>query len=237
MEQPGHDRRRLLALPLAIGAASLASACASASRKRKDAEEDIGPAEDLMREHGVLNRMLLVDEECVRRLGEPGVEASAPTLLKVVRGNADLALRFVHGYHEELENQEVFPRLERAGREVTLVGVLRAQHDAGRRVTDRILALVGEEFPHEAKDRQELGALLAAFVRMYRPHEAREDTVVFPAFHRMLEPREWDELGLKFEAREREVIGDRGFERAVDQVAGFERALGINDLAKVTAPV
>ena len=68
MEQPGHDRRRLLALPLAIGAASLASACASASRKRKDAEEDIGPAEDLMREHGVLNRMLLVDEECVRRL-------------------------------------------------------------------------------------------------------------------------------------------------------------------------
>jgi len=71
---------------------------------------------------------------------------------------------------------------------------------------------------------------------MYRPHEAREDTVVFPAFHRLFEPRAWVELGQKFEAREEELLGEKGFERSVEQVAGFERALGIHDLAKFTAP-
>ena len=236
MEQPGHDRRSLLALPFAIGVAGLASSCASTRREGEGGPgEGIGPAEDLMREHGVLDRMLLVHEECARRLGEPGSEAGAATLLEVVRGNAELARKFVHGYHEELEEKEVFPRLEAAGRETTLCGLLRAQHAAGRRVTERIRALVADGFPHEAKDRQELGTRLVEFARMYRPHAAREDTVLFPAFHRLFEPRAWNELGEKFEDREKEVIGDRGFERSVEQVAGFERALGIHDLAKFTA--
>jgi hemerythrin-like domain-containing protein len=237
MEGTDRDRRTLIALPLAFGAATLAAACASAGEKRGEgkAGEDVGPAEDLMREHGVLDRMLLVDEECARRLAEPGAEAAAPTLLEVLRGNAELAKKFVHGYHEELEEKEVFPRLEAAGREATLCGVLRAQHAAGRRVTDRIRALVADGFPHEAKDRQELGTRLGEFVRMYRPHAAREDTVILPAFHRLFDPRAWDELGEKFEDREKEVIGDRGFERSVEQVAGYERALGIHDLAKFTA--
>jgi len=238
MERTDRDRRCLLAFPLAIGAATLASACASAGRERGEGgrEEDVGPAEDLMREHGVLNRVLLVDEECARRLGEPDADASAATLLEVLRGTSELAQRFVHGYHENLEEREVFPRLEQAGREVALVGVLRAQHAAGRKTTDRIRALVEKEFPREAKEREELGARLAAFVRMYRPHEAREDTVLFPAFHAMFDPQDWDRLGEMFEAREHELFGERGFERAVETVAGFERALGIHDLARFTAP-
>src|SRR5436190_7019562 len=35
---------------------------------KKPEEEDVTPGEDLMREHGVLNRVLLVYEECARRL-------------------------------------------------------------------------------------------------------------------------------------------------------------------------
>jgi hemerythrin-like domain-containing protein len=233
MEEVVRDRRGLLAL----GAAAVAAACASSRPADGEVgrEEDVGPAEDLMREHGVLSRLLLVDEECARRIGDPGVDASAGTLLEALRGTSELAKRFVHDYHENLEEREVFPRLERAGREVALVGVLRAQHAAGRKATDRIRALVEKEFPREAKEREELAAQLAAFARMYRPHEAREDTVLFPAFHGMFDSRDWDRLGEMFEAREHEVLGRDGFERAVEQVAGFERALGIHDLAKFTA--
>jgi hemerythrin-like domain-containing protein len=237
MDGTNADRRRLLSLPLAIGAAGLASACATTGWEGGEGgPDDVGPAEDLMREHGLLNRMLLVYEECLRRLGDPGAEAAAATLLEVLRGTSDLARRFVHGYHEGLEEKEVFPRLEAAGSETQVVGVLRTQHAAGRKCTDRIRALVADTFPHEGTARLELGAQIAAFVRMYRPHEAREDTVVFPAFHRLFEPRAWVELGQKFEAREEELLGEKGFERSVEQVAGFERALGIHDLAKFTAP-
>jgi hemerythrin-like domain-containing protein len=234
MEEEVRDRRALLGL----GAAALASACVSAGAGNGQGrrEEDVGPAEDLMREHGVLSRMLLVYEESARRIGDPNVDTAAATLLVVLRGTSDLAKRFVHEYHESLEEREVFPRLEGAGREVALVGVLRAQHAAGRKTTDRIRALIEQEFPRATKEREELGAQLTAFVRMYRPHEAREDTVLFPAFHGLFEPSDWDRLGEIFEGKEHQMFGPDGFERTVEQVAGYERALGIHDLARFTAP-
>ena len=46
--------------------------------------------------------------------------------------------RFVEGYHEKLEEDFVFPKLEKAGKLVDLTQVLRIQHAAGRKVTDAI---------------------------------------------------------------------------------------------------
>jgi len=69
---------------------------------------------------------------------------------------------------------------------------------------------------------------------MYRPHEAREDTVLFPAFRELVSREEYERLGEQFESREDEVLGHRGFERIVDEVAGIERGLGIYDLASFT---
>jgi hemerythrin-like domain-containing protein len=230
------ERRDLLGLSLAAGAASLASACASSSRAAsgEHGEEDIGPAEDLMREHGVLNRVLLVYEECQHRLAYESAGPGIPPGLLV--DAASLVQRFIHAYHEQLEEREVFPRLERAGRHADIVKVLREQHAAGRRVTERILSLCEKGVPVSQVELEELSSRIGSFVRMYRPHEAREDTVIFPAFHAMFSPREWDELGEQFEGREREVVGEEGFEHAVAKVLELEKALGIDDLARFTPP-
>ena len=40
---------------------------------------------------------------------------------------------------------------------------------------------------------------LNALIRMYEPHVAREDTVLFPAFHAMFTEKEFDALGDRFE--------------------------------------
>ena len=69
---------------------------------------------------------------------------------------------------------------------------------------------------------------------MYRPHEAREDTVLFPAFQKLVGHKEYDRLGEKFEEREHELFGQDGFEVAVRQVAELEGALGITDLSQFT---
>jgi hypothetical protein len=63
--------RRLFVKTAAAGLACITPAVptARAGDKKKDkGEEGVGATEDLMREHGVLNRVLLVYEEGLRRL-------------------------------------------------------------------------------------------------------------------------------------------------------------------------
>jgi hemerythrin-like domain-containing protein len=69
---------------------------------------------------------------------------------------------------------------------------------------------------------------------MYRPHEAREDTVLFPAFRELVSEHEFDALGEEFEKKEDQVFGDEGFFKVVGQVAELEKKLGIFDLAQFT---
>jgi hypothetical protein len=71
-------------------------------------------------------------------------------------------------------------------------------------------------------------------VRMYRPHEAREDTVLFPSLHDIVSKQEYDALGEEFDKIEKKTFGQDGFEWARDQVTVIEKELGIYDLAQFT---
>jgi len=227
------ERRRFLRLA-ATGAALALGACASVDEvhtRDEDEErgEEISPAEDLMREHGLLERVLLVYEACGVRLR--GGDA-AP--MEVLAGAAGIVRDFVEDYHEKLEEQFLFPRLEAARREVELVATLRVQHARGRELTARILQGTALGAGAGESDRAKLAQTLADFARMYRPHAAREDTVLFPAFESVLGGHALAELGEQFEDREHELFGADGFEGQVRRVAGLERTLGIHDLAAFT---
>jgi hemerythrin-like domain-containing protein len=188
--------------------------------------------EDLMREHGVLNRVLLIYEEGLRRLRAK--EGVGP---EVFHKTATLVRKFVEDYHEKLEENFIFPEFEKRKKLTDLVKVLRKQHQAGRAVTDVVLHLAeGDRFRKE-NNRKKLVKAVRAFVRMYRPHEAREDTVLFPALHKILPAKRLNELGEQFEKEEDRLFGDEGFEKTVDQVAGIEKQLGIYDLDQFTPKV
>ena len=75
---------------------------------------------------------------------------------------------------------------------------------------------------------------MRAFLRMYRPHEAREDTVLFPELHKIISPHEYDALGEQFERIERKTFGGDGFDIYVDKVTAVEKQLGIYDLNQFT---
>jgi len=210
-----------------VAGAGLASAAAFAATPEKE-EEDVGPAEDLMREHGVLKRILLVYEEVQERIA---VKKDFPP--QVITDSARIIRSFVEEYHEKLEEDHLFPRFRKKGKLVELVDVLDAQHKAGRRVTDRILALTaaGLKTPDT---KTELAGALRQFVRMYAPHEAREDTVLFPALHEIVPKQEYAALGEDFEKKEHELFGKEGFEGIVERVGAIEKSLGIFDLAQFT---
>ena len=214
---------------LLVAGIALAAFPASGAGKKAKEDQEVSPGEDLMREHGVLNRVLLVYDESVRRL-----ESGEDGRLDLLAAAAGLIRRFIEGYHEKLEEAQLFPRFEKAGKLVDLVSVLRLQHAAGRMLTGDVLKLAVSATAANSADRARLADALRKFVRMYRPHEAREDTVLFPAFHDLVGQKEYGRLGEQFEEKEHELLGENGFEKAVAEVAELEKGLGIFDLAKFT---
>jgi hemerythrin-like domain-containing protein len=213
---------------LLLAGASPAPAKKPAVRKEQEKEEEVTPTEDLMREHGLLKRVLLLYDEVGRR-----IRANAEFPPDVVTGGARIIRSFIEEYHEQLEEKHLFPRFRSRHTLVDLVDVLEEQHKAGRLVTERILALTAGGLK-AARDKQDLAAALESFTRMYAPHEAREDTVLFPALRRLVSAHEYDALGEAFEDEEHKKFGKEGFEGMVERVAGLEKTLGIYDLKQFT---
>ena len=89
----------------------------------------------------------------------------------------------------------------------------------------------------DSDDRTRVADAIRQFNRMYAPHEAREDTVLFPAFRGIVSAHEYAALGEEFEKQEDKLFGDDGFEKMVDRVAGIEKTLGIYDLSQFTPKV
>lgn len=234
--EPGR-RIFLRSLAIATSAALVAGVPLAALAGEKQGEtgegvEEVSPVEDLMREHGALNRILLIYDEAVRRIKEK--ERMNPELLKQ---SAKLVHDFIEGYHEKLEEEHVFPRLKKARHLVTTVDTLLAQHQAGRKLTEKIMALSTAAHFNNASDTGALSSALVAFNRMYRPHEAREDTVVFPEFKKLVTASEYSRLGDTFEKREHQLFGKEGFDGVVAKIAMIEKALGIHDLSEFTPRV
>ena len=234
MLENSSNRRSFLRKASIAGAgllAPLAFAQQKPEEKEKEKEDEkISPAEDLMREHGVLNRILLIYDHHLRLLAE-----KKPFDGSILASAADVIRHFVEEYHEKLEEDFLFPRFRKAGKHVQLVETLQTQHKAGRDLTAKIRELgATATLKYVSSDTDKLGDALRSFLRMYRPHEAREDTVLFPAFRSIISPHEYDALGEDFEKKEDELFGDEGFFKVVDQVAALEKKLGIYDLAQFT---
>ncbi len=226
-------REMLVGAGATAGFVLLEAAAASAAKPAggKNIEAEIGPGEDLMREHGVLRRVLLVYRESGRRLA---ANIELDTVAATLQGGARLIRRFVEDYHEKQEEDFLFPRFEKAKTLTELVAVLRTQHQAGRKLTERIQGLATALAVKDPQQRRQLITALDAFVRMYEPHAAREDTVLFPALHKIMSPAEYDALGEELEKREHQRFGGDGFAQAVAEVEGLEKRLGMGDLAAFT---
>ena len=229
------SRRDLIRVVTVTGGGLLLAGCAAGGKGRGggkeqkggEGEQEVSPAEDLMREHGVLKRVLLVYGEALRR-----IESNQDLPPDPVADAAGIVRSFVEDYHERLEEQYLFPRFRKANTLVELVDVLTRQHEGGRRLTDLTLRYAKLDSLRDADGRQKLADSMRQFIRMYNPHEAREDTVLFPAFRRIVSRNEYDSLGEQFENKEHELFGEDGFEKMVDRVANIEKALGIYDLSQ-----
>ncbi|MFL5789574.1 MAG: hemerythrin domain-containing protein [Flavisolibacter sp.] len=229
-EKANPDRRHFIQQGLILGASVGLTVFSSCNHLKKDEDEDkkVSPPEDLMQEHGLLNRILLIYDNCKSHL-----LAGASFPIETLTASAGIIRSFVEDYHEKQEENYLFPRFQKANRMIDLVQVLLIQHNAGRRMTDQILHLSGIKNPSEFEHHQLINTL-DNFNNMYRPHEAREDTVLFPEFRKIVSQNEYDSLGEEFENNEQKNFGKDGFESMVAKVADIEKTLGIYELSQFT---
>src|SRR5205085_2569044 len=83
---------------------------------------------------------------------------------------------------------------KKANKMTDLVDVLLQQHQRGRRLTDVTIQFATNQALKNPGDRLKLADSMRQFIRMYNPHEAREDTVLFPAFRDIVSGHEFDSL-------------------------------------------
>ena len=239
-----HTRRQLITGLSVAGASAILIGCrnnpASTSATNKSDEQssdeaaaDVTATEDLMREHGILRRALLVYQETAVKLKQDPNSVPADALEKT----AQLFRAFGEEYHEKkLEEAYIFPALKKQQNPATAyVDILLAQHSRGTEITDYLLSKTrGDKIP--SADVGPFVGALESFVRMYEHHAAIEDTLVFPAWKSVIGEKEMDELSAKFEEIEEEFFGEDGFESARQRMTEIEQSLGLSDLAMFTAP-
>ena len=220
-------RRWLIGTTSALLLATPALAQQTTPTKTKAAEGGIPATERLMRDSGILLRLLAIYETGGRRLGSG--EDIEPT---VFTQTAETMRDFVHGYHEKQEEEQVFPRFKKAGRMVDVIDVLQAQQAAGQKLTAHILELAPKS--GTKNERQAMIDAMQASVVLYRPHVARELTDVWPTLRALLTPNEFDELSAALEKDEAEKLSKDGFDKVAKNVEALEKRLGINDLSLFT---
>jgi len=240
------NRRQLIAGISLAGAGVLLNACratpnSSGTATNKSEEPAPGEAtqvevtatEDLMREHGILRRALLVYQETAIRLRQDAASVPPDVLEKA----ANFFRVFGEDYHErKLEEVYILPVVKKSpGAAAAYVDVLFSQHARGREITDYLLSVTKAD-RIASNSVEPLAKALESFVRMYEHHAAIEDTVIFPAWKSATGQGELDELGERFEEIEHEQFGEDGFEAALKRMEEIETSLGLASLDMFTAP-
>lgn len=174
--------------------------------------------EDLEFEHGILNRILLIFEAIQNN---PQIDIILP-LAYIIR-------IFIEDYHEKMEERYLFETILKRSNDDDLKSIvmkLYEQHRVSRELTDIILFDPLVDHKLEA---------IKIFVMMYRRHEAIEDTVVFPAFRKLVNVSEYSQIKELFEKNEEEIMGDAlSHDRVLGVINFIEHRLGIESLLKQT---
>lgn len=187
------------------------------------------PIENLMKEHGVLMRIIAIYDKVVS-----DTALSKELNVGAIHRAASIFRDYIEKHHDRCEERYIFPQFRKANYIVEIVNELHDQHAAAIKITRQILALSSGEDGTGANGWQKLMGLCTEVSRMYRPHMAWEQSVVFPVFYDIVTPDYVRDARKKMESEEKEILGDTGFRGLVGRLSEIEKEVGTYDLHSYT---
>jgi hemerythrin-like domain-containing protein len=225
-----HSRREMVRGAGLVAGTTLVLGQAAWSQARETVpRNELTPMEDLVRQHALAGRVLMVYQMVLGRTS--GVGMSPPP--QAIGTAAGMVRSFVEDYHVRLEEEHLFPLMQKTGRMKELINVLREQHAAGRRLTDVILQTTSGGTPRM----EVLSRNIMAYLNMIGPHTAYEETVLYPQIRTALPDREYEQLQRTLAEAGRKKLGPEGFNGLLQKVTDLEKSVGVTSLAQFTPKV
>ncbi len=189
----------------------------------------ISPVESLLKEHGLLERLLLIYKASFEQ-----TKTLAPFHTDPLRKAIEIMEQYIENFHEKIE-EEVFSIFEKKNVQVALIKQLRMQHLIAQQITKLIKELLDNEtIVRNVKKLQEISQLLQMFIVMYGVHEAHENTELFPLLYDIMTQGEINKLAKKIDDLEKKLFGTNGFMKVLQKVIAIEKQLGIYDISQYT---
>ena len=193
-------------------------------------EKESSPTEDLMKEHGVIERIMLIYQRMIEK-AITGQEVD----VSVIDRASKMVNEYVSKHHERDEEKYVFPKFREANYIVDLVDTLEHQHNVSRALNKEVTELSAKGAEITQDEAVRLLDLCGMFVNMYLPHISRENTILFPTFFDIVSPEYVRDIKKKMEDEEEKVLGETGFRGFVGHVAKLEKEAGCHELSQYTA--
>jgi hemerythrin-like domain-containing protein len=187
------------------------------------------PVENLMKEHGVLMRILAIYDKVVGDVAS-GKEFN----VSAINRTAEMSRSYIGRHHDACEERYIFPKFREADYITDIIKELHDQHAAAVMMTNQILELSSNGGRRDENSLQTLKDLCTLTSRMYRPHMAWEQTIVFPAFYDIVSADYIRSIQKEMDAEEKKLLGDTGFRGLVGRLSEIEKEVGTYDLSNYT---
>ena len=170
----------------------------------------MNPIETLKHEHRLIEKALTALLSYAER-AESGGDAPRADLAKFATFIKNFADTCHHGKEEDI----LFTAMTDHGmpREFGPIAVMLGEHETGRALVRKLAALGSGEGELTADETAEMGRAARDFVHLLRDHISKEDGVLYPMAVNVLPAAVMDDIGRKFEAFERDEMGDGAHER------------------------
>lgn len=179
------------------------------------------PTETLEKEHRVIARVVSLTPVLAERI-ELGQTVGAD----ILRGIAEFMRIFADKCHHGKEEDWLFRILAAKGVPVRgcPIGALTAEHGAGRAFVQGLAEATDALEENEASAREALVKNLRGIAHLYPNHIWKEDYLLFPMTHKVLEPEELQALSREFEKVDNS-IGQDVIHRLTEWAEGLEAGL------------
>ena len=174
--------------------------------------------EDLMKEHALVTRILIIYDKCVEILSESPILST----ISIVKQTAQIVRNFVENYHEYIEETYIFPLFSNDKKYDILIKELIHQHTISREITSSIITDI-----ENIENIKNVIDNIKKFNKIYVAHINVEDLSLIKNVRSHISEDEFIKLSKKFDEIEDEKLGKHGFKKILKELILIEHKLGI----------